>query len=73
MKKFDAEASKKLAESFAHRGLLPPEMGFRWDAQGAFIAGQRLMFEQLMAEVEQLNELDKSMRENCSGNLSSGV
>jgi len=47
MKKFDAEASKKLAESFAHRGLLPPEMGFRWDAQGAFIAGQRLMFEQL--------------------------
>jgi hypothetical protein len=60
---FDADESLKLAESYAHRGLLPPEMSSRWDAQGAFIAGQRLMHEQLQKKISTLTiELDRADR-----------
>jgi hypothetical protein len=51
---FDTEESKALAESLAHRGELPREMCSRWDTQGAFIAGQRLMFEKMQFEIARL-------------------
>ena len=51
---FDEEQARKEAIEMNHRGQIPPEMSSRWDAQGAFVAGQRVMFQKLQ-KPKQLN------------------